>query len=211
MTSERIWYLTVGLVVSAHSTHVLCVNRCQSSGETTPPTSESQNTQHGYTTEIHRVAVLQRWNLHVVGQIHSASLLVPRWSNPVGPLKKKTTRGWLQSSVGRAGKSPGNQISTLEPPGWVEWILFVTWVPGSPKKLGVCLIITIFKNGIRIFCETGIWEGLRTVETRRAYSSIWFDGNQIKTLGLFGLDLFIQWFITIFPMKWHSPGNSPLI
>jgi hypothetical protein len=27
----------------------------------------------------------------------------------------------------------------------------------------------------------------------RASSSIWFDGNQIKTLGLFGLGLFIQW------------------
>lgn len=47
--------------------------------------------------------------------------------------------------------------------------------------------------------------------TLQASGLMMFDGNQIKTLGLFGLGLFIQWFITIFPMKWHSPGNSPLI
>jgi len=46
----------------------------------------------------------------------------------------------------------------------------------------------------------------------RASSSIWFDGNQIKTLGLFGLGLFIQWKKSQFsPWKWHSPENSPLI
>jgi hypothetical protein len=58
---------------------------------------------------------LQSWNLHVVGQIQSASLLVPRWSNPPSLCGTSGEVSWQISTKGTPWLSGMYSIHDLGP------------------------------------------------------------------------------------------------